>query len=117
MKVYKPFESLFYSIQSLYKLTGIGGSYQAVSGLIATLQWFNATTVIYLLTNTLNFKIRFIYFLVIYFALAISNLIYFKDKKIREIINANKNNSSKKRIVMSICALTYIILSIALIRI
>lgn len=111
MRVYKPFDSLFCSIETLYSLTGIGGFYQSVSGLIATLQLFNVITIMSLFTYITNFKIRFLYFIIAYVILIAFNWIYFKDSRIEILLIEHKNRTRRMKSMIGIISILYIISS------
>ena len=110
MRLYKPFEILFCTIETIWDWTGVGGFYQNVSGLIATIQWFNILTVISLINN----EIKFIYLGAIYLSLVIFNWIYFKDRRINEILLNYKNYTRRSRIIFAIVSLIYFIISFVL---
>lgn len=57
MNLYKPFEILFYTIETIWDWFGIGGVYSQVSLLIATFQILNVLTAI----NLINYSIKHIY--------------------------------------------------------
>ena len=114
MKLYKPYESLFCSIESFYTLTGVGGFYKNVAGLIATLQWFNILLIGSIITLVLEFRIRLIFYIVIYSILFILNLIYFKDKKVHDLLSKYEELNRKKKIFNGTSAIIYILASFVL---
>lgn len=110
MKLYKPFEILFCTIETIWDWTGVGGYYQSVSGLIATFQWINFLVVI----SLINKEIRFLYLGAIYVGFIIFNWVYFKDSRINEILMEYKNHSRQSKVNFAIISLIYFIVSFVL---
>jgi hypothetical protein len=108
MKLYKPFEYLFYRIESFYEYTGVGGHHSQVSGLIAAMQWIYIMVLGSLITDIFGLKFRYLYCIIILMTLAIFNMIYFKDEKIREIFRNYNNISKGKHRIFGILVLIYI---------
>ena len=115
MKLYKPYERLFCSIETFFTSTGVGGSYSQVIVLIATMQWFNIMTISApIINNSYSNNFEIIYDIITYGIVIILNLIYFKTNKIIKIMAEYKNLERKKRRIIGISSLFYIILSYVL---
>ena len=110
MNLYKPFEILFYTIETIWDWTGVGGFYKQVSLVIATFQWLNILTAI----SLINRKIEFIYLGAIYVGLFIFNWIYFKDKRVSKILQKYSTYTRPLKIFFAIVSLLYFIVSFVL---
>ena len=102
---------MFSSIESLWDSTGVGGHYQSVSGLIATIQWFNIIALLTMLSKLLDFKIGIILLFTPYVILIVFNWIYFKEAKIKMVLIKYDKYSQAKKIFIGIATLIYIIIS------
>jgi len=113
MKLYKPFELLYCSVETFYNWTGVGAcrlfSDPPVIGLIATIQWFNLITLAHLFTKYTNIKIGFIYYGLIYLTLIILNIVHFNNKTAEKLLSEFDFFSQIKRNVIGISSLLYII--------
>ena len=115
MKLYKPYERLFCSIETFFTSIGVGGSYAQVSLLIATTQWFNIITISApIINNSYSNNFKTVYSIITYGIVIIFNLIYFKTNKIIKIMTKHKNLDRKKRKIIGIGSFVYIILSYVL---
>ena len=113
MNLYKPFEYVFYRIESFYNLIGVGGSYNQVSGLIATMQWLNIMFIGSIIGDIIGYEFEFLYYVPVYLGLFVFNLIHYKEKKVRVILD--KYEGMGKNSWLGLAVILYILISCGLI--
>ncbi len=111
MKLYRPFERLFCSIETFFTSIGVGGNYLRVSAAIASCQFINVLTILFLFTNNNNPKFIIYTSAIISAILFVFNWIYFKDSKVIEILDKYTNLDRNKRKAIGISSVIYILLS------
>jgi hypothetical protein len=110
MNLYKPFEILFSTIETIWDWMGVGDNYKQVSLVVASFQWFNILTLASLINRELN-----IYFFVgIYVCLFIFNWIYFNGKRVSRILRCYDEYPKLKKIFFTVVSFLYYIISIVL---
>jgi len=111
MKLFKPYNYLYYIIGVWYQFLGIGNmTYPSIAGLIATLQMLNIVVIGSLFRKYIVFNSPF-YLIGAYILLVIVNFIHFGENSYYEFENKWKNEKFMWRILNSILAIGYIILS------
>jgi len=118
MKLYKPFELFYCSVEKFYIRTGVGSgrlhSDPPVLGLISILQLFNIIALMSLISFYTNFKARFSYVIITIIALFVFNIIYFRDTKTLRMLDEYEDYTQTKRNIIGICSILYILLSFGL---
>lgn len=107
MNLYKPFEILFYTIETIWN----DGNYEYVALYISILQWLNILAAI----NLMDKEIEYLYIMIaVCGGLFIFNWIYFKDKRASKILQKYSLYPRSNRIFFLIVSSLYFVMSFVL---